>query len=222
MTFEKNTTAELLYTQIRQDIISLRLKPGQKLSEAQLARQYAVSRTPVKNAFVRLAAEGLVTILPQVGTIVAAIDLQRVRDICGVRLLLESHAAAIAATCITDAHIAEIERRCLARPTDGTPEQRRRRCFAADEFLHDLIYRLCGNAELTRIIASYRSELHRVRAANANWQDRLARSEREMQAIAQALQARDSDRARRAMQQHIEQIQQTAEQSLSLAGSAPR
>ena len=62
------------YTWLKREILSGRIRPGQTLSENEIASQMGVSRTPVREAIIRLESEGLLNVRPQVGTVVAPID----------------------------------------------------------------------------------------------------------------------------------------------------
>jgi DNA-binding GntR family transcriptional regulator len=74
---------------IRQDIIALRLRPGARVSENELARRFGTSRTPVREALLRLVDEGLIEVWPQRGTFITPISLQAVRRARFVREAME-------------------------------------------------------------------------------------------------------------------------------------
>lgn len=86
--------SEAVYERLRQDIESLRLKPGAKLSEIQLGEELGASRTPVREAIRRLSREGLVDFVPGEVARVAALSLGGVRALFEFRMLLEPEAAA--------------------------------------------------------------------------------------------------------------------------------
>jgi DNA-binding GntR family transcriptional regulator len=71
----KGTGTQRVYTQIRDDIIALRLPPGTDVEEATLEKRFGVSRTPVREALIRLASEGLIVLLPNRGARVTQIDI---------------------------------------------------------------------------------------------------------------------------------------------------
>lgn len=71
----KGTGAAYVYSQLRQDILDLSLAPGSDLDEAGLVERFGMSRTPVREALIRLAADGLVILLPNRGAMVATVDL---------------------------------------------------------------------------------------------------------------------------------------------------
>lgn len=83
------SVGDYVYAEIRRRIINWELKPGQRISEAEMSRVLEVSRTPVREGFIRLKNEGLVEILSQRGTIISKIDLKKVSEGVFVRNCLE-------------------------------------------------------------------------------------------------------------------------------------
>lgn len=117
-----STSADFVYAELRTRIISKQLKPGTRLPEITVARQLKVSRTPVRDALRRLAAEGLVTITPNHGARVTLPTAEEARGAYAVRLQLELMSVAEASEKQVDkkiaAQISRIitnERRALAR-----------------------------------------------------------------------------------------------------------
>jgi len=78
-----------IYQKLKEDILTLRLKPGQMISENEVANIYNVSRTPIKNAFLRLKGENYIEIVPQKGTFVTLLDMKYIRDAIYMRAVLE-------------------------------------------------------------------------------------------------------------------------------------
>ena len=78
-----------MYYSLKEQIIQLKLKPGAALSENEMASQFRVSRTPIRESFVRLAQEGLVQVIPQKGTFVALINRALVDEARFMRMQLE-------------------------------------------------------------------------------------------------------------------------------------
>lgn len=85
-----NSLNDVTYEQIRKDIMNMALEPGMNVSVQKLSERYGVSRTPVREAIVRLQQSGLVEIYPQRKTVVSKIDLKRVSEELFIRTSLES------------------------------------------------------------------------------------------------------------------------------------
>lgn len=94
---------------IRNDIIHLRFRPGDPLSENKLAEEFQVSRTPIREALRRLSLEGLVTITPNLGARVADINLRDFQELIEFRIILERGLARLVARNATTADIAAMK-----------------------------------------------------------------------------------------------------------------
>jgi DNA-binding GntR family transcriptional regulator len=88
----RNTVAARVYAELREAIVTTALKPGQRVAEAELADSLGVSRTPVREAIVRLVEEGLIEVSPQTGTRISLVGLERIRQAVFVRASLEGGA----------------------------------------------------------------------------------------------------------------------------------
>ncbi len=100
---------ETVYAQLRYEVLSCRLAPGEQLREQELAARYAVSKQPVREALLRLERERLVTVLPRQGYRVNPISLSDARDLCRFRETLEPICASDAARQASDEELAALE-----------------------------------------------------------------------------------------------------------------
>jgi DNA-binding GntR family transcriptional regulator len=149
----------LVVDQIRDLIVTGKLKLGEQLSENTLAERLGVSRTPVREAFLRLEAERLVEIRPQRGTFVFHCDATDVRDICELRGILEAGALRLGMQRDRDRLLEGLERNLrvseaatLATAADYQP---------FDHEFHEIIVAASGNRQL---IEAYGRIAGRVRA----------------------------------------------------------
>lgn len=110
------------YEAIRDDILSGRLAPGERLREEELTRQIGVSRTPIREALRRLESDGYTIVEPNKGASVPVYSKRDVDEIYGLRALLEGHAARRAATRITPEQIKELERINVAMKKEAMDE----------------------------------------------------------------------------------------------------
>lgn len=106
----RSSTARDAYATLRDAIIAGSLAPDERLYESRIAEQLGISRTPVREALAMLEMEGFVLSAPNRGSVVRRIRPAEVRDTFAVRLVLEGHAARIAAGRIDEASLAELER----------------------------------------------------------------------------------------------------------------
>jgi len=194
-----------LYRDLRERIVSVALAPGEAVSETRIAEEYGVSRTPVREAFKRLAEDGFLDVLPQVGSFVARIDLRLVRDNHFVRETLECRIVALASARIDGAGRARLaenlaqQRRALARYDAAA-------FFAVDEGMHRLLAEIAGHASSWQVVQSAKSQLDRVRHLSLASRARSRLRMTEHRAIADRVAAGDAGGATEAMRTHLVSI----------------
>lgn len=146
---------------LRERIIQNDLKPGDRLSESEVARSYDVSRQPVREAFIRLAHQGLLAVLPQRGTIVSRIGYSAVLDARFLREAIEADIAKILARDPDPAVIAELR----AQLTRQEAAERRDPFdfIELDELFHRTLAEAAGKAGAWKQIEGLKSQMDRVR-----------------------------------------------------------
>ncbi|MHB8773066.1 MAG: GntR family transcriptional regulator [Syntrophales bacterium] len=203
--FERvSTIGDQVYKTLRHEIIEMRIKPGEKLSEIQIAEKFNVSRAPVRDAIRRLQQEKLVLVKPQIGTIVSEIFPEQASDICEVRLLLEPYATFVATDRISEDDIGILKvafDRMLTLP-EGS-DDRIELIVSTDAKLHKTIWVACNNKEIDNILTAYLDQKLRIQLATMGMANRLIPSEHEMRQIFEALMERNAELARDAMHTHI-------------------
>lgn len=192
-------TAELL-----SDVITLRFKPGQMLSENELAQEYGVSRTPVREAVQRLRRAGLVEVRPQSGTFVSKVDLARFREAQFVRETLETACIDLAMT--RSAPVAPSVVAALRREISA----QRRAAIALetvtfvrhDEEMHRIVCSLSGHEGVWDTITEAKLHLDRVRHMSLVTREVMLMLTRQHRTIVDAIAARDRDAALAAARTH--------------------
>lgn len=196
--------AAQVFMRLVSDIVELRFKPGQRLSENELAAEYGVSRTPVREALLRLRTSALVEVSPQVGTLVAKIDLDRFFEAQFIRETLEGGCVDLIV------HREEpLPPEDLSELRQFLTEQRRaakRRDFGAftvhDEAMHARICALSGHAHIWETIAVSKTHLDRMRHMTLVTHEIMTYLVRQHARILDALAAQDPVEARLAVQHH--------------------
>jgi DNA-binding GntR family transcriptional regulator len=194
-----------LYRDLRERIVSVALPPGAAVSESRIAEAYGVSRTPLREAFKRLAEDGFLEVVPQVGSFVARIDLRLVRDSHFVRETLECRIVEMASARIDDA--------ARARLRDNIAQQRRAVAdhdagafFRADEAMHEALAAIAGHAGAWQVIHSAKAQLDRVRHLSLASATRSRLRMAEHRAIADCVIAGDAAGGVAAMRVHLATI----------------
>lgn len=194
-----------IYQQLRERIVSVELAPGAALSEARIAEGFGVSRTPVREAFKKLAEDGFLDVIPQVGTFVARIDLQAVRDNHFIRETLECRIVELAAARV-DAPARKLLRGNLAEQSATVALGDPAAFFKADETMHLLFARTAGHENAWHVIHQAKSQLDRVRRLSLADPGRLRRRLKEHRAIVACVVAGDGASAATAMRAHLASI----------------
>jgi DNA-binding GntR family transcriptional regulator len=193
------------YQRIKQSILERRYEPGQKLSEAKLAAELNLGRSPIRSALARLERDGWVRVLPQHGTFVRRFSPQEVAAMSELRLLLESHAASVAASRVTPEELASLRAKFEILKAKGATKNFDE-FLALDDQFHGMVYRVAGNPIITQILNNLRDQIHWIRVTTAALPGRVEESLREMERVLHALEARDPAAAAEAMRQHIGNI----------------
>lgn len=188
-----------IYNALRDAIVMVTVLPGQAISETEMAASFGVSRTPIREALIRLADEGLIDIFPQAGTFVSRINLADVREAQFVRETLETAVAIRAAsgTVGKSAFDAILERQRLAiRAKDFGA------FFVSDEDLHRTVFELGGHGPTWRLVQSAKSHLDRVRQLEKPSEATLLEMLRQHRAIASSIMSGDVDAVIEAVREH--------------------
>jgi GntR family transcriptional regulator, rspAB operon transcriptional repressor len=117
----RQSQSERIRDRIRQQILRAELRPGEIVIEPELAQQYGVSKTPVREALQMLTVEGLVTVLPRKGYMVRSLSFHDVREVMDLRLILEPPLVAAAARNVTEELISELRTQLERQFRDGAP-----------------------------------------------------------------------------------------------------
>jgi DNA-binding GntR family transcriptional regulator len=151
-----------VYARIRDAIVTLELPPGARISDVRLADTLGVSRTPVREALLQLASEGLVAMLPQHGTYVARISIDAVREAQFIREALELAALRAAFDRIGPDDFEALERN-LAEQRAAEEAGDVERFFRLDDEFHRLLLAASGHPGVARVAEQSRAHLNRVR-----------------------------------------------------------
>ncbi|WPB59221.1 GntR family transcriptional regulator [Xylophilus sp. GOD-11R] len=187
---------------LRELIVSGRLVPGQRITERLIAEQLdGVSRTPLREAFKILEAEGLVTIEPNRGAVVTSMSVDEVSAAIEVLIGLESLAAEPACRQIEDEEIAAIEA-LHARMAQAYEAGELMEYFGCNQAIHQAIVDAARNPVLSRIYATESARIRRYRYAGNRRTERWQRAVFEHEAILDAVRQRAGPLLREILRQH--------------------
>lgn len=195
------TLADRVESQLRDEIVQARRRPGDRLNEGEIAAYYGVSRGPVREAVRRLAHRGLVRVESHRGAYVRTLDLGDVRNLFEVRIALECEATELAALRITDEGVAELkafQRQSVHEVAHGQAPG----VFDAHD-LHELVVRHAGNPQLARMVRQVNVELRLARSRSGAGGQRAHQAVEEHQLLIGCLTSGDASGARGAMREHL-------------------
>lgn len=205
--------AEDVYNTLREMILSFELYPGSKVTETELAEFFQVSRTPIREALLRLENEGHLTIRSKQGCFIRQINIEELSEYYRVRVALE---------------IATVEDACTHMPTREMEQlleewslQKLPKKISSnfmerkDESFHLALAVGSGNAILVKYLRDINDHIRVIRRVDFHDPERVARTYKEHQEILQALLNREVTQARNLMKRHIQRSEQFA-QTLTL------
>ena len=201
----KDPIAPQLVAALRQSIAELRLKPGEALSEKDIAGRYGVSRQPVREAFIKLSEAGLVEIRPSRGTFVMKISVREVANARFVREAIECNLTHNAARLATPAQIAAL-RGLIDAQKAAEAASDYWRFNDNDEAFHRAIADIVQSDYAWRIVEGARIQTDRVRYLSLPEASPLPLLISQHETIVDHIEARDPGGAERAMGRHLREI----------------
>jgi DNA-binding GntR family transcriptional regulator len=194
----QRSAEEAVTEALRNAIHQGHLKPGQKLSQADLAEQLGVSRIPLRDALRRLESEALVTMNGRRGTWVSALSVETIREMYEIRIMLEGRCTRYAIAKMNDEDLAEIL--ALLDDMDEAESNPENRGFSTRRTFYARFYE-CADRPLMRdqilLLRDNVSRYHRVKDHNHAHDDHIK--------FRQALVARDADSAEQILTRHLEE-----------------
>ncbi|MFT4261749.1 MAG: GntR family transcriptional regulator [Nocardioides sp.] len=189
-----------IYAKIRREIVRGGLRPNQRIAEIELAEWLKVSRTPVREALLRLELDGLVA-TDRRGWMVYEHTAKEIEEIFQCRIALDSYATRCAALQRTDAQLADIQAvRSAAVDIDPTHAEE---LVQSNDLFHDLVIDAAANPLMTRLIEQSRVYHFNRRVAIGYTPTEWERSHAEHAAIADAIARQDADEAEGLARAHI-------------------
>lgn len=203
MTEHKSVSlADCVFERLENDILSGKYAYGEVLTEARLAEELEVSRTPIREAIRRLEQENILRLTGK-GLVVQGITPEDIKDILEIRLHIEGIAARRAAANMTPAQKARLKEAVELQEFYVSKADPDRVQWQDHEF-HELIYAGCGSITLQSTLTPLHRKAQKFRRASVEKKSRALDSVREHAGICDAILAGDGDAAERLMVEHIQ------------------
>lgn len=201
----KGLIRDYVHDTLKKNIMELKLEPGRFFSEKEVAKMLQVSRTPIREAFVKLSQEELIETIPQKGSFITLIDLGLVEESQFVRETLETAIVRQACETLKPEQVLQLQN-LISLQELCVEEKNFERLFELDEEFHKTIIIGCGKYRTLSLLQQLNTHYNRLRflrlANNYNWEIILS----EHKAITQAIREKDPDAAEQAMHEHLSRV----------------
>ncbi|HOQ93985.1 MAG: GntR family transcriptional regulator [Spirochaetota bacterium] len=208
--FTRTTVSEEIYHTLRMEILCLRFKPGEELNLQLLGEQLQVSRSPVRDALMRLAGDNLVDIFPQRGTRVSLINLKQVEEERFLRKSLEESAVKKFMYQGREEDWQAMER-AIADQVAAMEKSDFVAFLEADDAFHQVIFEAIGMGRIWRIIKAQGGNHHRIRLLSFYEKNVIANIIDEHRRMLAALQAKQMDTVLALQNNHLSKLLQETE-----------
>ncbi len=196
---------------LKKQIMELKLEPGRFISEKEIMEMLQVSRTPIREALVQLAQEGLIETIPQKGSFISPIDLGHVEESRFIRETLEAAVVREACGKLNAEQLLELQN-LIAMQELCVQEGNFARLFDLDEDFHRTMINACGRPRTWLLLQQMNTHYNRLRllrlADNYAWQLIVAQH----QEIADAIRGNRPDEAERVLRAHLSRVEDEKEE----------
>lgn len=207
----RGSTVEHVFLHLKDGILCGRYAPGQRLIEADLTRDLGVSRGPLREAFRRLSAEGLVESVPNKGAIVRRLSARQTQDLFDIRTALEGLAARLAAQKVADPQVRADFERAIAPIWIEEPRDVAVTYLDENRIFHQAVADASGNEQLSSLVRQLQLPLIMFQLSGALTSETLRLSNQEHRAVARAILEGEGERAAALMQAHLDRARRFAD-----------
>ncbi|RPI32053.1 MAG: GntR family transcriptional regulator [Chloroflexota bacterium] len=202
-----STNQQQAYDFIRDQILNLGFKPGECLTDTQIAAQLNMSRTPVREAFYRLEKEGLLINEARRGWKVYTLSLEDIHEIFDIKEAIEGMIARKASECQSEELRSDL-RIALKSMDEAATSGNTEAWLQADIRLHNVLYEMADNDRAYRIITNLNDQWHRLRIGFVAMQSRTTRSVEEHNDFIDAILDGDGEKAEELMRSHLNRVRE--------------
>jgi len=205
MSKEPSTYQQYTYDYVRGQIINLGFKPGEYITDSQIAEKLEISRTPVREAFQRLEKEGLLVNEARKGWRVYMLDLEDIYEIFELKIAIEGMLVHKAAEC-SDEGLRKDLAEALNDMKKATAANDPEIWLQADIHLHNILFLMANNERAEKIIENLNDQWHRLRLGYVALQGRTKTSIGEHEGFVASVLAGDAEKAEIQMHEHLARV----------------
>lgn len=193
---------EYIIRVLKYNIIQFNLKPGQNISETEIAAQLGVSRTPVREAFIALSHESLLEVYPQKGTYISLIDLSLVEEARFLRLTVEKAIVRMACDLITPQYIEQLEEN-LHHQDFYLSSSNSPKLLELDNQFHRILFKTCKKERIFLLIESVNTHFNRIRMLRLTASFKVDKIIAEHRELLSAIKEKDPEKLEKMIEIHL-------------------
>jgi len=201
----QSSTREFVYSMIRANIMDLTYAPGTTIAENEIAEILNISRTPIREAIIRLVQEKLIDVFPQRGTYVSLIDLCYVEESKFIRETLEREVMQLACCKFQEQDLFALQKQLILQEL-CIQEKQFFQFYEHDSNLHGAIFAGCNKARTWDMIQQMNTHYNRVRILGISHGYELPELLSEHRAMVEAIREGDAAAGRRAIESHLNKV----------------
>ncbi|MCG8484060.1 MAG: GntR family transcriptional regulator [Clostridia bacterium] len=207
---EKVDLKQKAYFYIKEKIITGEYEPGQDISEEELQNEMNISRTPVREALMRLETERLISIFPRKGIFVSSITQKMIKNVFQIRKMIEPQVIRIVGKNISKEWLNEIKDKFNATFEDLSKDETADYYVNLDKEFHSYLINACDNQYLVNVMNNIFDQNQRMRYQTYDFDERDIATKSEHIMIIDALLEEDIDKAEALMIEHIQNAQEVS------------
>ncbi|MBM7553304.1 GntR family transcriptional regulator [Thalassobacillus pellis] len=201
----QKSVREFAYSTLKEQIMKLELEPGRKISESEITKNLTVSRTPIREAFQRLAQEELLVIYPQRGTEVSKIDLDHVEEARFLRENTERGIVKEACLEFSEEYLFQLEMN-LNMQELCDKKQNYSRLYQLDDEFHRILFSGCKKDRIWNLLQQMNSHFNRLRilrlSSGMEWDNIITQHKK----IYELILSKDTDKVDEVMEKHLKLV----------------
>ena len=205
MSSQVPTFNQQAYEYVKANILNSHVRPGQYITDSEVARALNISRTPVREAFQRLENEGLLTYEPRRGWRVYVLHLEDINEIFELKIHIEALLCRKAAE-NPDPILRMALRKAFEEMNLAARNQDADAWIGADTRLHTTLYRMAGNERAAAFVKNLNEQWHRLRIGFSVRKERMQRSVGEHELLVNAVLAGDGQAAEKLISEHLDHV----------------
>ncbi|MCP3891820.1 MAG: GntR family transcriptional regulator [Desulfobulbaceae bacterium] len=208
------TLAQIAYKSLRNSILSFKLKQNIIYNEMSVAQELGLSRTPVREALLRLSSEGLVTFLPRKGFIVTSYTEEEIEEVFELRIILESSVIRKVASKISPGDFDKL-REYIEIQHKAATENDYHGFMLSDRAFHKTFFELAGNCKLMEIMENFQDICHMIGVCYLKVAGFYEKVILDHEAILKSVETGDADKAEAAIVNHINRVKDAVIEAVS-------